>query len=66
MDGNEMDKALREVKENSKYIIETMFTFSKINRTYYEALLAQGFSKDQALELVKAQVSTMMQGGRNE
>ena len=49
MDENEMKKALHEMKENSRHM---------------EALLAQGFNQEQALELVKAQVLTMMQGGK--
>lgn len=64
MDENEMDKALHEMKENSRHMIEAMFAFARINRAFFEALLAQGFSQEQALELVKAQVLTMLQGGK--
>jgi len=54
MDPNEIRKAMKEMKDMSSLIIEVAFSVAKSNRAYYEALLEQGFTKAQALELVKS------------
>ncbi|NLB78933.1 MAG: hypothetical protein GX796_08855 [Clostridiaceae bacterium] len=50
---SKMREALKQVKENSKYIIEYIAYAAKMNRTYYEELLRQSFTEQQALDLVK-------------
>jgi len=42
-------------KENSKYLIEMLNLMAKNNRTYFELLISQGFTEEQALELLKYQ-----------
>jgi len=46
---------LAKLKEDSKYLIEITGFVARMNRSYYEALLFQGFSEEQALEMVLAQ-----------
>jgi hypothetical protein len=50
---NEMfAKTMAELKEASKHFIELMHHIAKNNWTLYEEYLQQGFTKEQALELV--------------
>ncbi len=46
-------EALEELKSNSSFMIEVAFSIAKFNRAYFEALVDQGFSEEEALELLK-------------
>ena len=58
------DKArlIEELKNDSKYYIEMVFTIAKMNMAYLEALLEQGFTVDQAMKLVGEQTRALMGG----
>jgi hypothetical protein len=57
MDGfrNQYDQFKEFTKENSKYLIEILNMMAKNNRTYYELLIQNGFTEEQAFELLKHQ-----------
>lgn len=55
--GIEWQLMLEEAKRNAQYIIEYWQTDSKIMRARYQALIAEGFSEKEALEIIKARGS---------
>ena len=50
---NELRENLRIVQQDLSAIIESMTINAKITRAKYDALIAEGFTKEQALELSK-------------
>jgi len=48
-----------ELKKNSKVIITQQAQIAHVNRAYYENLMSQGFTEEQALRLVEVQVEAM-------
>lgn len=46
-------KALREMKENMDFQLETQRVLAKIMKAKFDALIEEGFSEQQALMLVK-------------
>ncbi len=59
MDSDEMREMVGRLKENSRYMIEVVASIAKTNRAYYEECISQGFSAEEALELVKVHGITM-------
>lgn len=56
--------AIQQMKDNSKYMIECISIIAHLNRAYYESLITQGFTEDQALRLTAEQgLSLNMKGG---
>ncbi len=50
----------RDNEEQSEIeLISSVVSLAKINRLYYEELIRNGFSKEEALQLTVVQVSTM-------
>lgn len=52
-DKDEMIASLEKLKRNLPNIIEAMQLSAKIRRSAYLAFVAEGFTEEQALELVK-------------
>ncbi len=63
MEGNEkwakLRQAQEEIRNNFKHIIEQQNQIAHINKAYYESLLDQGFTQEQAIRLVETQVAAM-------
>ena len=56
---SDMGDLIKGLKEDSKHFIELSFSLAKFNRSYYEGLLEQGFTEEQAFELVKTYLIAM-------
>lgn len=48
-----------DTRANFKIIITQQAQLAHINRAYYESLVEQGFSEEQAMRLVETQVAAM-------
>lgn len=63
MNDNEKWAKIREdqesIKKNFKHVIEAQAQIAHVNRAYYESLIFQGFTEEQAIRLVEAQVAAM-------
>jgi hypothetical protein len=64
LDNDAMKKAILELKEASKHFIELMHHIAKNNWTLYEEYIQQGFTKEQALELVCKTGLSLKQNGQ--
>ncbi len=60
---NNFSNAIKEAKENEKYMIEAIILFAKQNRCYYEELIRNGFAKEEALKLTIAHGMRFNNGG---
>jgi len=50
----DIQEALAQILENIEEIMELDIIKSKIRRNYYDHLIKQGFTEEQALEIVKS------------
>lgn len=53
-DHSQTEKLIAEFKRNMSALLEYQVMRSKLQRAHYLALIAEGFTREQALELTKA------------
>ena len=47
-------------------MLDAVYQLAEFNGMYYRALLEQGFDEDQALELVRVAIATLLSSGKEE